>query len=380
MANEHLFLPKLAAVTFDAAQGDPNASLGGFRSITSIAEVESTFTSVTSDRIVIDTTLPAGDFTGYWMVALETNLNQAREIVTYVEGSNTMTLDFDFDSTPLSGDRYWLFAPNGFFDSFDVSDCRSRDPRHRLTYIYNSTGGQLDDIRVYVKDIQSGPVHCDVAMAVHTFGQNEHFDVDDISDENDPPVLFNTDTGIWGPAQDFVRKRDFDAADVGSPFGTGTASGEKSIRDSGTSVNADRPIWVRLSFDPDDPIPLPSRVVFQVFIDSEDGTTVSSFMVIADVDGVPEQVIPLVDRRLRIAGGARLSCIVTDSIAPFEPVPGRTIRIEKTAGPGTLNPQAKSVQEAAIPAADGEPIRRVYVSPTDPGDVGMTVTFSFEVT
>ncbi len=375
MANEHLFLPKLAAATFNAAQGDPNASLGGFRSITSIADIESTFTAVTNDRVVIDTNLPAGDFAGYWMVGLETNLNQAREIVTYVEGTNTMTLDFDFDSTPLTGDRYWLFALNGFFDSFDVSDCRSRSDRHRLAYVYNSTGGQLDDIRTYVKDIEAGPIRCDVAMAIHAFGQNEHFDVDDLTDENETPVLFNVTTGIWGPAQDFLHKRDFDGADSGSPYGDGGASDEKSIRDSGVSVNADRPIWIRLSFDADSPIPIPARAVFQVFVDSSDGVTVSSFMVVVDIDGVPETIVPVVDRRLRIAGGARLSCIVTDSVAPFEPVPGHTIRIEKTAGVGTLNPQTDTVQRD-----DGVPIRRVYECSTNPADVGTSVTFSFEVT
>ncbi len=380
MANEHLFTPFLAAATFDAAQGDPNDSLGGFKSSTTIADFEGAITTVNSDREIVDTSLGATDFTGGWVVHLDTNLNEVSEIIDHNTGTDTLTFREELASTPIVTDRYWVFMPNGLFNAYGAADSRTRDPRHRLTYVYNSTGGQLDDIRCYVQDIQTGPVHCEIAMAVHPFGQNAHYDVIDISDENDSPVLFSLTDLIWGDPQDFVARRGFDAADAGSPFGLGGVNGVKSIRDSGTSVNADRPLWVRLRFDPDAPIPLPSTVVFQVFVDSEDGVTASSFLVVVDVDGVTEQIVPVVDRRLRIAGGARLSCIVTDSIAPFEPVPGRTIRIEKTAGPGTLNPQAKTVQEAAIPAADGEPIRRVYVCPTDPADVGLTVTFSFEVT
>ncbi len=371
MANEHLFTPRLAATSFNAAQGDPDDSIGGFQSSTSIADIESTFTTVTSDRVVIDTGLPAGDITGYWVVFLDTNLNEVREIVTYVEGSNTITFDRDLPSTPLVSDRYWLFQPNGFFASADADICRRRATRYRLGYSRNDTGAILDDVRCYVLDIKAGPLVLEVAPAIKDYPQLINFDVDDLTDDETAPVIL-ADQGGWGDGtQDFRRDRAFDEA-TRSPFGTPGVNQQKSIRETPFQ---DRPFWLRLRFDDASPIPLPSQVVFQVFINSDDGVTISSFLVVVDVDGVPETIGTVVDRRLRIGGGARLSCLVTDSVAPNEPVPGRTIDIKIGSGPGSMNAQSATIQEA-----DGEPIRRVYISPTDPGQEGATVVFDFEVT
>ena len=375
MANEHLFRLRLAASSYAAAQPDPNASLGGFQSSTALADVESAFTSITSDRVVIDTNLPAGDFTGAWLVFLDTNLNEVREIIDYNEGTNTMTFAEDLPSTPLVTDRYWLFVPNGFFDSFDADLCRRRPDRYRLAFIRNQTGAQLDSIRTYVRDIRPGPLFCEVAMGVaDTYPLSAHRDVDDIANEETAPELLGSVSGGFGPAQDFNHKRNYDGASA-SPFGSEGVNAQKSIRDEGTSPVAEQPIWIRLAFDADSPIPIPSTAVFQIYIDSDDGTTASSFLVVVELDGVPEEIITIVDRRLRIAGGAQLSAVVQDSVAPNEGVPGRTIRIELDSGPGSMNAQSETVQ-----GVDNDPIRRVYLSPTDPAEVGQTVTFSFEVT
>ncbi len=378
MANEDLINPRLATATFGGTQSDPNASLGGQRSVTPIADHEGSFTSVTNDRVVIDTGLPSGDFTGAWLVFLDTNLNEAREIIDYDEGTNTMTFDEELPSTPLVSDEYWLFQPNGLFDALDADQCRRRATKHRLAYIYNNLTTDVDDYRCYVRDIEPGPLVCDVAMAIHDFAQSEHFDVTDLSDEEDPPSLNETANQTFGAdgAQDFLHARTLAGA-TRSPYGSSGAFSQKTIRSVPTSgsVHGDRPIWIRLSFDPGAPIPRASRAVFQVYIDIDSGTTVPSFLVVVDLDGVPEFISPVIDRRLRIAGGARLSCIVTDTDAVGEAVPGRTILIEKTSGPGSMNAVSGIVQQP-----DGEPIRRVYISPTDPADVGQVVTFGFEVT
>lgn len=375
MANEHLFRFRLAAPTYEGAQPDPNASLGGFQSVTALADQEGSFTAVTSDRVVTDTGLPGDDFEGAWIVFLDTNLNEVRQIIDYNTGTKTMTFAEDLPSTPLVSDRYWLFVPNGFFDAFDADLCRRRPDRYRLAYVRNQTGGQLDSIRTYVRDIQAGPLLCEVAMAVSdTYPQIVHFDVDDIANEETAPVLLGAVGGAFGPAQDFYHKRDYDGASQ-APFGSGGVNAQKSMRDEGATPVADRPLWLRLTFDTDSPIPLPSQAVFQIFVDSDDGVTTSSFLVVIDLQGVPEEIITTVDRRLRIAGGARLSAFVRDSVAPNEAVPGRSIRIELDSGPGSMNAQSDSVQRD-----DDEPIRRVYLSPTDPVEVGQNVTFSFEVT
>lgn len=381
MANEHLFKPYLAAATFDAAQGDPNASLGGFKSSTVIADEEGTFTTVTSDRVVIDTGLPGGDFVGGWVVFLDTNLNEVREIIAYNTGTKEMTFREVLPSTPLVSDRYWLFLPNGLFDQFDADECRRRATKHRLGYFYNSTGSQIDEYRCFVREIKAGPLVCDIGMAIHASPQNEHFDVVDLSDQEDPPDL-QSPVALGGApqtfgddgSQDFLHPRTRDGAGR-SPYGTEGPGQSKTIRDSGTSVHADRPMWIRLSFNADSPIPLPTQAVFQVYVDGDDGTVIPSFLVVVDLAGVPEVITPVIDRRLRIAGGARLSCIVTDAVDPFEAVPGRTISIELTSGPGSMGTQGVKVQQD-----DGEPIRRVYLSSTDPADVGQVVTFGFEVT
>ena len=198
MASEHLFRFRFAAASYDAAQGDPNASLGGFMSSTGLAEVEGSFTSVVNDREVIDTALPAGDFAGSWVVFLDTNLNEVREIRDYDEGTKTMSFGEELPSTPVVTDRYWLFTPNGFFSSFDADLCRGRATRYRLGYVKNETGGNLDSCRIYVRDIQPGPLVCKVAMAVTSYPPPAQFDVDDIANEETTPVMLGTAGGGFG--------------------------------------------------------------------------------------------------------------------------------------------------------------------------------------
>ncbi len=374
MANEHLFVPKLAAATIGGAQGDPNASLGGLRSSTTIADVVSTITGFNSDREIIDTTqISAPDRTGAWIVFLDTHLNEAREVIAFDDSTGAMTLEEALPGAPVVTDRYWLFMPNGLFSSFDGADCRSRDPRHRLVYAHNESGGQQLDVRLYVKAIEAGPVECRVAIGTVTFTQAADFDVDDLADENEVPPLdrgsgFAKITSAEGSPQDFARPIDYAGAEATTPTATIGVSGEASINDT-----RERPIFVQLAFPDGAAIPRAQRVVFQVFIDVDDGTTISSFIVVADVDGVAETIVPVVDRRLRLAAGARLSCLIQDSVS-LEAVPGATIDIVIGSGPGSMNDQVGRVQEGATP------IRRIYVSPTDPGDVGASVRFDFEVT
>lgn len=378
MANEHQFRFHLGgAVSYEAAQSDPNASLGSFQSSVVVADYEGAVTGINSDREIVDSSLPGTSFVGGWVVFLDTNLNEAREIIAHDTGTDTLTFREVLPATPLVTDRFWVFAANGLFDSMDADLCRRRATRYRLVFMKNETAADLDSCRIYVRDIQPGPILCDVAMATVGFPQGFHWNLPDIADEETTPGI-DSPTGGFGDAQEFKNPRDYDRA-VNSPFGREGPTTDKTIR-ALASNRADRPFWIRLQFDVDSPIPLPSQAVFQIFVDSDDGVTVSSMIVVVDIDGVPETIVPVVDRRLRVAGGARLSCIVTDSLTPFEPVPGRTIRIELASGPGSVNAQNDTVQRPALPPADGEPIRRVYVSPTDPAEEGASVQFDFEVT
>jgi hypothetical protein len=364
----------------DSLAGSDNGGLGGFRSADTLADVVSTITTVTTDRIFIDTAeISSPDRVGAWIVFLDTNLNEAREVVAFDDSTGTFDLDRALPSTPLVSDRYWLFMPNGLFSSYGPADCRSRDPRYRLVFPHNTSGGTLDSIRVYVADLVSGPIECRIAMGTATAVQSTSFDVDDLTDENEAPVLDDSSgfskLGASGSPQVFRRFRDYTGArSGGAPAGSGGAFGELSLPNTRA-----RPIWIRLSFVPDSPIPRASKAVYQVFVDhgtgATGGVTVSSFLVVVDIDGVVEDIAPVVDRRLRLHGGARASCIVRDSVAPFEPVPGATIRIELGSGPGSMNAPSDTVQRD-----DGEPVRRIYISPTDPGDIGATVRIDFEVT
>jgi len=369
MANEELFQARLAASSFNAAQPDPNASLGGFQASTLIADVDSQLTGVVpGEQILTDTALPASpDLVGWWIqMVTGASQNEVRRIVDWNGGIQRLTVDRAFTNVTV-GDYYQLFQPNGFFSALDAAVCRDRSAVHRLAYMRNETGGLLSDVRVYVQEIQAGPLNCEVAMATTPSPQLANFDVDDLASQTDTPPI-RASSGFGSSTQQFGDPRSYVAANGGSPFGSAT---DREIRDVAT-LFPDRPIWIRLSFDDDAPLPIPAQCVFQVFVESAGGTA-SSFLIVVDVEGVPEEVVGVVDRIPRIGGGARLSALSRDSVSE-EVVPGRSVNITIDSGPGSLNPQDLS----EVPE-DGSPVRRVYVSPTDPAQAGQNVTFDFEV-
>lgn len=376
MANEELFRPRLAATTPGAAQADPDASLGGAWSSTPVAWHEGTITTVDNELLIRDSSLPNSlDLTGAWIYFLDTNLGEARQIADWVGIGRRMFLFEPLPSTPQVGDAIWIFIPNGLFSSYDATLCRERATRYRLCYALNATAGALTDVRAWVVDLTNGPLQCRVAVGGIANGQPAtDFDVDDLPDEQSEPPR-NADSGFTvaqgdGP-QDFKASADWDRA-------TFTPAAPPADRDIGLT-NPQRPVWVELSFRTDvdgvtPPLPLPTQCAFLVLLDSNDGVTLSGFIVVVDVDGVPEFVETNVDRRLRIGGGARLSALVRDTDADGEPVPGRTIDIELASGPGSMNAQSATVQDGGVP------VRRVYLAPTDPGQAGASVQFDFEVT
>jgi hypothetical protein len=113
--------------------------------------------------------------------------------------------------------------------------------------------------------------------------------------------------------------------------------------------------------------------VFQVFGGNAATITTGSFMVVVDVLGADEEMILGPDRALRLKAGARVQAIIRDR-ATGTSIPGKTVVITQTAGPGTLNAQSGDVSDDS-----GLPVRRTYISPTDDPSIGMTVSFSVEV-
>jgi hypothetical protein len=376
MANEHLLNHLLSVDSaFGDAQPDANASIGGFASSTDIADHQAVLVSHVNSQIDFRATSLAGglDLVGAWLVFYDSNLNEVRQVQNYQSGvPNRFFLFEPLPNTILVGDRFSIFKANSLFESMDGDRCRRRASVHRLGYIGNVTGSQVDDVRLYVRDINAGPLICTATAAAFTWAETVQEEVDTIADQETAPAL-DQSAGFGVHPQALRHSRDWARA-TRTPYALPGVNQQASIRDSTFTVYT-RAFWVRLEFDLDAPIPLESQAVFQVFTDSDDGTVASSFLVVVDIDSVPHEVVTVVDRRLRIAGGARLSAFLRDTVDPFELVPGSTIAIELDSGPGSMNAQSDTVQRD-----DAEPIRRVYISPTDPADVGLAVDFRFEVT
>lgn len=308
---------------------------------------------------------PPLDYTNKWMTFHgPTNLNEVREVVAFDDSTGEYTLDSDLPSTPQVGDFYRLWGPNGFFSPYDNDQSVRRPFKHRLTYFRNETAAQLNVARLYVKDIIPGPLVCEVACGVRTGGDVFVVGVD--NEEDTPDILTLAGGFLQGDLKPQTFEKPFNYAQAGNTTPRG--------RDQSVGVNAGIQAFIRLSFRDNEPIPIGTRCVFQVFSDFNNGQTIGCLLIVVDVLGADEELILGPDRKLRIAAGARVQAIVRDR-ATKALIPNHTVNITLEApSPGSLGPQNKEVTDET-----GIPVAAVYLSPTDGGEEGEDVTFTIEV-
>lgn len=310
---------------------------------------------------------PVIDHAGKWITFhTGANINAAREVVDFDDGTGQFTIGDNLGAGPLAADAavsdtYRIWPANGFFSSIDNTQSVERVDVHRLVYMSNGTGGTLPTYRLWVNAIDPGPLTCEVAQG-DIVGAEPVITV--LADEEQTPDLGPTSNFNFtvDSIERFARPGNYPAAEFTSPL---------TVTQISTADFA--PVWVRLAFRATEPLPLPHRCVFQINADSANGTTIGSMLVVIDVEGANEELVLGPDRLLRLAGGARVQAVARDATTGAA-IPNRTVSISQTVGPGTLGPQSADVTDDT-----GNPVRATYLSPTDPADIGDTVTFRVEV-
>jgi hypothetical protein len=299
---------------------------------------------------------------GSWLCFQDgANENVAREVIGFDDSLGEFTVDGDLPNDAVASDVYRLWPPNGLFAAFTNVQSVSRSQRSRLLYMRNNSGSTMPTFRYYVQGIDPGPLVCEIAMGAKVGGELTVLGIQDEADEPALTRVSNFSMGLDG-SERFGRPRTYALAEFDSPL-------ELTLIGNG----AFHATFIKLGFRQGEPIPLFKRCVFQVFADSGGGTIVGTMMIVVDVLGADEEMILGPDRRFRLLAGGRVQAIVRDRATGL-PVPGKTVTISQTAGPGATTAQSSDVTDDT-----GLPVRATYISPTDPADVGQTVSHRVEV-
>lgn len=345
-------------------QTDPSASLSGKISSTRIDELQSTLTSVPAAlprSVFIDTTEIGSSHAGKWILFRDgNNDNNAREIIAFNTSTGEYTVQPDLANDAVAADTYQIFDVGALFNPVTADQSVRVAPKHRLAFWDNTGGPIISPFRAYVVPIEPGPLVCDIAIGLQSVTVNP---ITGVADEEDTPNLATASNFVQGTsgAERFQRTPSFSLAEFESPI-TDTSFNSGSINS----------LFVKMSFRDGEPLPLAHRAVFQIFVDDGTGDT-GSALIIIDVNGADEVLTLGPDRALRLKGGARVQAIVRD-LTTGKPVPGKTVNLRLTSGPGTMTDLIGAVTDDS-----GNPVQTPYLSPTNEASVGDTVIFTSEV-
>ena len=349
-------------------QLDPEASLSGFDSSTSISDFKSTLTGIDGNlpkSIFTDSTEIGSSHVGKWILfRTGNNDNDAREIVGFNTSIGEFTVDADLSNDSVIGDDYELFTSNGVFSAFSPTQAVNLTFRQRLFWVSNQGGGTLNPYGNYVVDIDPGPLVCEIVQGLQNGAKFDVVGIVGESDEFTLTTLTDDDFFVQGAVnkkERYGRPPNFALAQFQSPFSATLFF-----------ANTNMIMFVKLSFRRNEPIPLFHRCVFQIFYDDNSGTK-SSTLIVVDV-GADEVITTGPDRTPRYKGGCRVQAIIKDSILA-KPIPGKTVTIKLVSGPGSLT----SVVDQEVSDTSGNPVQAVYLSPTVEPMTPEVVTFSVEV-
>ena len=342
------------------AQSNPALSLGNFRSSTEIRALASTFTAIAAAGAlsVVDSTQIGASHAGKWLMIMG-----GANAVTYVSrvaGFNASTgayhLEHRLPSGVSSGDAYQLFVDEALFDNVSAAECAAGDEEYRCLVVRNVTGFTLTSMKAYIEVVEPGGCRFSLVSDDTTAGDPS---VPVSASESVEPDL----TGFpqtAGTDDAFESPRTYAMSD--QPKGTGTGAS--------LATNGSRHIWLRrvvppLSRDV-------SRAVAKLVVEATNtgGTPSpirSACLIPYRLLGITPALSLRQDRVPYIGGGLRLRATLTaqENGAPLE---GEEVLFDITSGPGSL---AESLLETDEDGVADVP----YLSPTNQGDAGDTVTF-----
>ena len=355
-----------------ASNTNPAASLGGVRSTsTQLRAIESTFTSsqVSGAGHVVADTARIGDgdgaHVGKWMLALTgaASLGAAR-VVKFDSASGRFHLDRPLhQSLAASGDAYVLFVAHNLFDLVTQVQCSEGHVDHRMLYARNESGVTLTGARFYVRPLDEGPCTLEVMPNLVTGAPSLTI----ADEETDPRNSFGFITGTG-----FTTRNTFGRLDARP------VEPENGLPWAGVSSwtnNGQVAIWIRRTIPPDSELRrrCAFMLILQTTVTGQNPSPLTGAVILAwKMDGVSPVATITRDRSVYIAGGARLTGTLTDSVTG-EPIgPGRDVEL-LVDGPGTLtgedNPQT---DENGIVSA-------TYAAPTDPAQEGATADAIFRI-
>ena len=362
------------------AQPDPNASIGGFKSSTTIDELDGSITGAGDLYHFTDSArIGSTDYTGSWIifmgefafVAATDEVNVAVEVIDFDLSTGEFTLDGPLPIVLTVGHLYRLYTANNLFSAWDALTSVSQETRYRLMFAAAGPNGQVDPrLNIWITDHRPGPLLLECACSTHQALDGAAIEIPTITNERTEPDIVTSagnmiTTGALGASQDWRRSPDNQAERM-TPIAGGTL---------GLNGNQHRAIWLRLSWRDAATIPRPQVCAFQVHVQGDIGDEElgASFMVLVGIDGPDLEIIMGPDRKNRRLGGSRVKSIVRDSVTKL-PVPNYTPVITLDTAEGTLHPQN---QEET--SDDGVVVQRVYTSSTLDADVGKDIDFSMEV-
>ncbi len=366
------------------AQADPNASLGGFKSSTTVDELDGSITGA-GDLYHFTDSARAGptDYTGSWIIfmgefafspGVELEANFAVEVIGFDTGTGEFTLDGPLPIVLTVADLYRLYVPNGLFSAWDALTSVSQETRYRLMFAAAGPNGAVGaPLNVWITDHRPGPLLLECACSTHqALDTPSPIEITAIADQFQEPDIVTTSGGLIpsSPAaqnipQDWLRSPDNQIQRMTPRMG-----GVKSL-----SGNQHRAIWLKLSWRDAATIPRPQSCAFQVHVQGDigDENLGASFMVIVNIDGPDLEIVMGPDRKNRRLGGSRVKAVVRDSVTKL-PVSNYTPVITLDTAEGTLHPQN---QEET--SDDGVVVQRVYTSSILDADVGKDIDLSMEV-
>lgn len=338
----------------------PAASLGAFRSSTTLYEFGSTVTTAQtaqSRRIVRDSAR-SGDATnlhrGKYLVAVtgsNADLFFASRIIAFEVngGDGVYTLEEAAPANFGVADAYRVTDAGNIFEDVTAVEARAGLETFKIIYLYNTTGASMTGLRFYI-------------VPLNPSGSRVQFLVSTGNDENllTMPSRTSDPTDQWGKVDPDAGGEFNDDNPFSDPIESGSAAPIIS-----RTLNNNNSIAVILKREIlAGTVKRKSSAFLLVAVGD---TLVSAQPFVWDVDGNPYTVSLQNDRHVYVAGGCRLTATVEDDQGDAQE--GRSAFFDVLVGGGTITDQSGDHQTDS----DGE-AKVTYLSPTGATD-GDPLTF-----
>lgn len=357
--------------------GTGPTSLGGNNTSVVIQKFSSTLTSaMTSTRVFVDTSRigdGANAHAGTYVVFLTGPAAiHATKVLAFDDATGSFLLAEPVPSLAASGDAYRIHDKNELWQAISLADSAAGATHWRNVAFWNQSGVTLDEYSTHVRLLDPGPISFLVASDNDgTVGGS----FTAISDEYETPDIVGdcNQAGIGNVVQEAEFTPDLDLP--------GATAGRILRNPREGDLRHANPQRVNLWIARVIPAGLPTRGEIAVqFVHRWDETggdpdpLFMSWVAFFDVGGFTPDVTIRKDRQLVLAGGVRFEVEVR-TLETGAPVPGLDVDYSVSSGPGTLD-----LRDADDRVTDENGKSFVsYQAPTDPGEVGSSVTVQAEV-